>query len=207
MGPPRKSDVNMHLQSRLPVVTGLGNPGRRYNRTAHNAGYLIVDHIADTYGAVWRKIPEGQISDVTLNQTRIRLFKSAANMNNCGPLIKDFLAITGIGADQCMIIHDDIDLELGQVRLKRDGGDAGHNGVRSVISALGTDAVYRLRIGVRRSGSKDSARESALSRFTSAEAALLAPVLRQAVAIVEEHIRSMSSPNRTGSPLHQDATK
>ncbi|MXS85794.1 aminoacyl-tRNA hydrolase [Nitrosomonas sp. HPC101] len=172
------------------VLVGLGNPGKEFEATPHNAGYQVLDRIAERFSGHWETIDEGLISLVNIDGNAVKLFKPAANMNVIGPVLRQFLANNGCTADHCTLIHDDMDLELGKVRLKHDGGDAGHRGVRSVITALGTDAVHRVRVGVRRPGDQRKAKDIVLTRFTPEEAFSLNHAIEQSVKLIDQHIHA-----------------
>ncbi len=165
----------------VPVIVGLGNPGIEFHTTPHNVGYQVLDKIVEICGSNWEPIEEGWVSLVNFGDNPVKLFKPAANMNVCGPVIRRFLERTGCSATHCTIVHDDMDLELGKVRFKDDGGDAGHRGVKSVIAALGTDTIRRIRIGVRRPGDLRKAREIVLTQFTPEETLEVAQAVEQLI--------------------------
>lgn len=176
------------LDTSTPVIVGLGNPGKEFESTPHNAGYQALDQIAERFDGHWQSTEEGLVSLVNIDGNAVRLFKPAANMNLIGPVLRQFLANNGCTAAHCTLIHDDIDLELGKVKLKHEGGDAGHRGVRSVIMALGTDAVRRVRVGVRRPGDQRKAKDIVLTRFTPEEVSSLNHAIEQSVELIGQHI-------------------
>lgn len=175
-----------------PVIIGLGNPSPRYHHTPHNIGYQVIERLSDACGGQWETAPDGQICIVTIGGIRTLLLKPAANMNVCGPVIRRFLEASVSHPDHCLIVHDDMDLEQGTVRTKQTGGDAGHRGVRSVISELGTDTIRRVRIGVRRHGDSVSAGERVLSGFSIDDRRLLQPAVDQAVIMIQETLPILS---------------
>ena len=126
-----------------PVVVGLGNPGRSYERTRHNAGYLVVEELARRHGGSWRRKKKSQVADVSLGPKNVTLLKPTTFMNNSGS------ALAGLRAETLILVHDDLDLDPGTVRVKVGGGAGGHNGLRSTIQNVGPDFV-RVRIGVGR---------------------------------------------------------
>jgi peptidyl-tRNA hydrolase, PTH1 family len=126
-----------------PVVVGLGNPGRSYERTRHNAGYLVVDELAKRHGGSWRKRKKAEAAPLSLGLENITLLKPTTFMNNSGS------ALAYYGPEDLIVVHDDLDLEAGTVRVKVGGGAGGHNGLRSIIQNLGNDFV-RVRIGIGR---------------------------------------------------------
>lgn len=172
----------------IPVVVGLGNPGDHTNRTPHNIGQRVLESIAAARGCSWASQPEGLVATVPLAGISVKLLRPAAAMNHSGPVVRAFLERMGSGADHCVLVHDDMDLELGEVRTKRDGGDAGHKGVASILASLETGKLHRVRIGVRRAGEVRKAREIVLQPFLPEEESVLAPGLERAAVLVQECI-------------------
>jgi aminoacyl-tRNA hydrolase len=175
-------------QARRIVIAGLGNPGPVYDDTPHNVGHHLLDTMANASERQWETTLEGLTCTVSINGVSVCLFKPSANMNVCGPKILEFLQRVGSDPSHCMIVHDDMDLALGIVRLKRDGGDAGHRGVRSVVTALGTDAILRVRIGVRRPGDTEKAIHRVLARFTEQDREALNDSLERGAAMIMQHL-------------------
>jgi PTH1 family peptidyl-tRNA hydrolase len=128
---------------RSPVVVGLGNPGRSYERTRHNAGFLVADELARRHGGSWRKRKKAEAAPVTIGHEELTLLKPTTFMNNSAA------ALAGYRPEDLIVVHDELDLPEGVVRVKVGGGAGGHNGVRSLIERLGPDFV-RVRIGVGR---------------------------------------------------------
>jgi PTH1 family peptidyl-tRNA hydrolase len=126
-----------------PIVVGLGNPGRSYERTRHNVGYLVADELARRHGGTWRKKKKAEAAPVSLGPKNSTLLKPTTFMNNSGS------ALAGYKASDLIVVHDDLDLEAGTVRVKVGGGAGGHNGLRSIIQNLGPEFV-RVRIGIGR---------------------------------------------------------
>jgi peptidyl-tRNA hydrolase, PTH1 family len=122
---------------------GLGNPGRSYGHTRHNVGFLVVDELARRHGGSWRKRKRTEAAPVSLGLKDITLLKPATFMNDSG------LALAGHKTEDLIVVHDDLDLPPGDVRVKVGGGAGGHNGLRSVIQRLGPDFV-RVRVGIGR---------------------------------------------------------
>ena len=129
--------------TRSPLVVGLGNPGRSYERTRHNVGALVADELARRHGGSWRKKKKTEAAPVSLGSREVTLLKPTTFMNNSGA------ALAGYGDEDLILVHDDLDLPPGDVRVKAGGGAGGHNGLRSVIQRLGPDFV-RVRVGIGR---------------------------------------------------------
>lgn len=136
----------------MPVrlLVGLGNPGPRYAATRHNAGFMVMDLLARRTGAGWRS-GNGpcEIADARMEGGTVVLAKPLTFMNRSGDVVADLLVRHGIGADEWLLVFDDVALPLGALRLRPKGSDGGHNGVASVIAALGTTDFPRLRCGIR----------------------------------------------------------
>ncbi len=128
---------------RSPVIVGLGNPGRSYERTRHNVGFLVADELARRYGGDWRKKKRSVATPVNVGAFPAELLKPQTFMNNSGR------AVGGRRVQDLIVVHDDLDLPEGDVRVKVGGGAGGHNGLRSIIGQLGNDFV-RVRVGVGR---------------------------------------------------------
>ena len=146
-----------------PVVVGLGNPGRSYERTRHNAGYLVVEELARRHNGSWRKKKKAEASDVSVGPKNVTLLKPTTFMNLTGS------ALAGFRAEDLILVHDDLDLDPGTVRIKVGGGAGGHNGLRSAIQNVGPDFT-RVRIGIGRppEGARLSVTDFVLGRMDSA---------------------------------------
>ncbi len=137
------------------LVAGLGNPGREYTRTRHNAGWLVVDELARRLGGSFRSKFSGKLSEVRLDGGRLALLKPETYMNESGRSIGAAVRFFKAPVEALVVVHDDVDLEEGRLQARRGGGLAGHNGLRSITQALGTTDFLRLRIGVGRPGRGD----------------------------------------------------
>ena len=149
--------------SRSPVVVGLGNPGRSYERTRHNAGYLVVEELARRHSGSWRSKKKAEAAPVGLGLKNVTLLKPTTYMNNSGS------ALAGYRVEDLIVVHDDLDLPPGDVRVKIGGGAGGHNGLRSIINNFGNDFV-RVRIGIGRppEGARITVTDYVLGRMDSA---------------------------------------
>jgi peptidyl-tRNA hydrolase, PTH1 family len=137
------------------LVAGLGNPGREYERTRHNVGWMVVDELARRHGGSFRSKFDGQLSEVRLGDLRLALLKPETYMNVSGKSIAAARRFFKAEPETLLIVHDDVDLEPGRLQARSGGGLAGHNGLRSIAGALGTQDFLRLRIGVGRPGRGD----------------------------------------------------
>jgi peptidyl-tRNA hydrolase, PTH1 family len=137
------------------LVAGLGNPGRTYERTRHNAGWMVVDELARRHDGSFRSKFDGQLSEIRLDGLRLALLKPETYMNVSGKSISAAQRFFKVDPASLLIVHDDVDLEPGRLQVRSGGGLAGHNGLRSIASALGTQDFLRLRVGVGRPGRGD----------------------------------------------------
>ena len=132
------------------LVAGLGNPGRGYERTRHNIGFLVADELARRHDGSFRSKFNGQLAEVRLDGLRLALLKPETYMNVSGKSVAAARKFFKVDPGDLLIVHDDVDLATGRLQARLGGGLAGHNGLRSIASGLGTQDFLRLRIGVGR---------------------------------------------------------
>jgi PTH1 family peptidyl-tRNA hydrolase len=166
------------------LVAGLGNPGREYEQTRHNVGWLVVDELARRHGGSFRSKFSGQLSELRVGEQKLALLKPETYMNESGRSIAAAARFFKVESRDLLVVHDDVDLEPERFQARLGGGLAGHNGLRSIAQALGTNDFLRLRIGVGRPGRGDrrSVSDHVLSRF-DAESDVEALVTRAADAV------------------------
>lgn len=129
-------------------MVGLGNPGPRYERTRHNAGFLAIDELAARSRAAGRLLQDAWVAEATLAGAEALLVKPQSFMNLSGEPVARLLAERALCTSELVVVVDDVALPLGRVRVRPHGSDGGHNGLRSLVAALGTEAFARVRIGV-----------------------------------------------------------
>lgn len=160
------------------LIVGLGNPGPKYAANRHNVGYMAVDRIASDHGfGPWRTRFQGDTSEGRLGDQRVTLLKPATFMNLSGQSVGEAMRYLKLTPDEVIVLHDELDLAPGKVRLKTGGGHAGHNGLRSIHQHIG-EAYRRLRIGIGHPGHKDRVAGYVLSDFAKAEEDGLDDLLR-----------------------------
>src|SRR5215831_15448146 len=137
------------------LVAGLGNPGREYAATRHNAGWMVLDELARRHDGSWRSKFSGQLAEVRLDGAKLALLKPETYMNESGKSIAAAARFFKTPVESVLVVHDDVDLEEGRLQARLGGGLAGHNGLRSIAQALGSQEFLRLRIGVGRPGRGD----------------------------------------------------
>ena len=137
------------------LVAGLGNPGREYERNRHNVGWMVVEEIARRHGGSWRSKFSGRLSELRVDGARVALVKPETFMNESGRSVSAAVRFFKVAPESLLVVHDEVDLELGRLQARLGGGLAGHNGLRSVAQQLGSSEFMRLRVGVGRPGRGD----------------------------------------------------
>lgn len=175
------------------VVAGLGNPGAEYALTRHNIGFMVLDTLARDLGAPSWTTENGicEYATARLHGRAVVLFKPLTYMNRSGQAVKLFLARTGLGPENLIAVHDDIDMEFGKLRVRSGGGHGGHNGVRSIAGELGTGDFRRVKLGVGRPPEGMDAASHVLGAFTPEEMGKLPEILKSGVLAVH---RLMAEP-------------
>ncbi len=171
----------------MKLVAGLGNPGKEYASTKHNLGFLAIDEIARRAGIdLTKKKFRGVYGEGFLSGEKLILLKPETYMNRSGESVSEAAVFYNISPTDIIIIHDEMDLPAGTLRVKAGGGSAGHNGIRSIIDRIGSPEFIRIRIGIGKPGGKSKGAAHVLSRFGSGEEdAVKASVERAADAVLE----------------------
>lgn len=171
------------------LVVGLGNPGRQYSANRHNVGFMVVDELAITCRADgFRSKFNGEYAKGEVSEEDVVLLKPQTFMNDSGRSVQAAMAFFKPKIDRLLVIHDELDLPFGTVRLKVGGGHAGHNGLRSIMACIGTGDFGRIRFGIGRPppGFRGEVADYVLSSFDGAERAELPDLLKKAAASVVE---------------------
>jgi len=136
----------------IKLIVGLGNPGRQYEKTRHNAGFLFLDTLLADYGGSWQLEAkfQGELAECTIAFHKVLLLKPATFMNRSGQAVGKTARYYKIPPEDILVVHDELDFDVGVVKLKKGGGHAGHNGLRDIIAHLGSNDFYRFRIGIGR---------------------------------------------------------
>lgn len=167
----------------LKLIVGLGNPGRDYSETRHNVGFRVIDTLHEKVGsaASWQEKGKMQLTEVMISGEKTKLLKPQSYMNNSGEPVSELMRFYKIEPAEILVIHDEIDLPFGKLRLKAGGGDAGNNGLRSITASLGTADYLRLRVGVGKPENAEYEIASwVLSKFSPEEREKLPDLLKQA---------------------------
>ncbi len=164
---------------------GLGNPGPEYAGTRHNVGFAVVERLAGETGARFttRRL-EAEAAAADLGGVPVLLLKPLTFMNRSGPAVAAWLLALGLAASRLVVVHDDLDLPLGRLRVVGSAGPGGHRGVASIQEALGTRDIARVRVGIGRPRQGEEAALRVLERFTPEEAPTAAAMVERAAAAV-----------------------
>ncbi|WP_209834899.1 aminoacyl-tRNA hydrolase [Ruegeria sp. HKCCE3926] len=162
----------------MKLFVGLGNPGQKYARNRHNIGFMAVERIAEDHGfGPWKSKFQGEISEGRLGSEKILLLKPQTFMNRSGQSVGEAMRFYKLESTDVVVLHDELDLAPGKVRVKAGGGHAGHNGLRSIHDHIGA-AYDRVRLGIGHPGRKEMVSAYVLSDFAKSESDWLDDVLR-----------------------------
>lgn len=162
----------------MVIIVGLGNPGPRYEQNRHNIGFMAVDEIHRRHGAFspWRKRFQGEMAEGDIDGIRVVLLKPMTYMNESGRSVGELLRFYKADPTDCIVLHDELDLAPGKLRLKLGGGAAGHNGLKSLIAHVGPHFT-RLRMGIGHPGHRDQVHSYVLGDFAKSDKTWLDPLL------------------------------
>lgn len=174
------------------VIVGLGNPGREYNNTRHNIGFEAINYLAKMYSIdVDREKFKGVYGEGFIKNKKVILLKPTTYMNLSGESIKSIMDFYKLTEDKIIVIYDDISLPIGRFRVREKGSAGGHNGIKSIISHLGTNAFSRIKIGV--GEPKGNLVSHVLGKFSKADNEIISEILEAVVGatetIIEDDIR------------------
>lgn len=167
---------------KMKLFVGLGNPGAKYEGNRHNVGFMALDEIASAHGfPAWRKKFQALVTEGDIGGHRVMLLKPETYMNESGRSVGEAQRFLKIAESDVAVFHDELDLAPGKVKVKIGGGNAGHNGLRSITAHIGNE-YQRVRLGIGHPGSKDAVVHYVLNDFAKAERTSWVPELLQAVA-------------------------
>lgn len=170
------------------MVVGLRNPGSDYQGTRHNVGFEVLEEVASRSGAALGRAPSrvsGMVAQIGVGEERSLLFAPNTFMNESGRAVRSAVDYHKVPISDLLVVHDDIDLEFGRLRLQVDGGSGGHNGIRSLERSLGTNQFSRLKMGVGRPPSSMDPADYVLRPFTRSERGEMDAVVSDAAGVVE----------------------
>lgn len=171
------------MSAEVRLIVGLGNPGLEYAHTRHNVGYWFVDelaHINQAHFKIEKKF-QGDVSRTPIAGEEVWLFKPTTYMNLSGQALQGFIQFYKLSLDQILVVHDDLDLPPGTVRLKNEGGHGGHNGLRDIIQRCGSKHFRRLRIGIGHPGDKSQVTNYVLKKASNEDNKLIEQAIDKAM--------------------------
>lgn len=174
------------------LVVGLGNPGPQYAKTRHNIGFMVADLLADRLGATFKvhKRSGAEIVTGTVGHRPVVLAKPRTYMNESGRHVGPLAKFYSVSPADVIVIHDELDIDFGRIRLKLGGGEGGHNGLRSVANALGAKDFQRVRIGIGRPPGRKDPAAFVLEVFSAAERKEVPAICEQAADATELLIKT-----------------
>lgn len=162
----------------MKIIAGLGNPGAEYAHTKHNVGFMLVDVLAEKLGAAsWKEDFFSALTEVRIGGEKVFLVKPLTYMNNSGEALGPMLSYYKMDVDDLVVVHDDMDIPAGMVRIRRKGSSGGHNGIKSIIAHVGSEDFARVRIGIGRPPAGWTVIHHVLAPFSTEDA----PKIRAAI--------------------------
>lgn len=173
------------------TIIGLGNIGEKYKNTRHNVAWIIFDNLFSNLNWQKNKYAESELANTRIDDTDILIVKPQTFMNESGRIIPYLAKTYGAKIEKMVVVHDDIDLALGNIKISYDRGDGGHNGVKSIMSVLGTKEFIRIRVGVSILDEEGILRKpDVLGNFSNAELDQLQKISQTVAPIIEEIVKN-----------------
>jgi PTH1 family peptidyl-tRNA hydrolase len=179
------------MSEKIQLIVGLGNPGREYENTRHNAGAIFVAQLAEAYRANWQEEKKffGMTASITINNQPLRLLLPSTYMNRSGQSVGAIANFYKIAPENILVAHDELDLQPGTARLKLGGGHGGHNGLRDIISALSNlNTFMRLRIGIGHPGNAKMVADYVLKKVPAIEYNLMEDSITRALHAIPDAV-------------------
>jgi PTH1 family peptidyl-tRNA hydrolase len=173
------------------LIVGLGNPGNSYRLTRHNVGFRIVERFAREQGIQFKKRRAGaQIGEGRVGRRKVVVVKPLTYMNRSGVAVKKLIEELGVSLEHLVVVHDDLDLACGRIKIKNKGGHGGHKGVQSIIELLGCADFLRVKVGIDKPRAHEEGADYVLAPFTADQSALVKESVEQAAEAIESIIVS-----------------
>lgn len=170
----------------MKMIVGLGNPGNEYAGTRHNVGWMLVDALAEHLGInEWRSREKGMVAEGRIGSEKILLVKPLTYMNNSGECVGPLMRWYKLEPEDIMAAHDDMDIPIGTIRIRKKGSAGGHNGIKSLLSRIGSENFGRLRIGIGRPQPGWSVINHVLAKFNDQEQEKIGDAIKQLIPAVE----------------------
>lgn len=170
----------------MKIIAGLGNPGEKYSNTRHNIGFMVITELAKRFRNVNRSYKfDGLLGDFFFGGEKVLIFQPMKYMNKSGAPLGKVMDYFDLKPQDLLVVHDDLDLDLGKMKFKRNGSSGGHNGIKSIITKLGTQDFKRLKIGIDRPPANLEAADYVLTKFRSEEKEVTNKTIEKAVMGIE----------------------
>ena len=178
----------------MKMVIGLGNPGKQYEQTRHNIGFMVVDALAQSYQLTFKldKTMQAEIAQANINGDKVLFVKPFTFMNESGRSVQALKAYYRVPEENILVIYDDLDLTLGKVRLRAQGSAGGHNGIKSLMNVAKMQRFPRVKVGIGRPKDRQSVVNHVLGRFSKQEQQTLQLPMQKAEQAVEAWLNDMS---------------
>ena len=175
------------MASKQKLIVGLGNPGDKYAGTRHNAGFIWLNLLAEKYGASFKLISKfsAMVAIINIAETKVYLLKPITFMNNSGAAVVNVANYYNISVESILVVHDDLDLAVGKIKLKSGGGHGGHNGLRSIVNCLSSREFNRLRLGIGHPGVKADVSSYVLNNFSKVDIGLIDLRINQSIGAID----------------------
>jgi len=170
----------------MKLIVGLGNPGTKYQKTRHNSGFIAIDFLATNQNLTYKEKFHGLYAEFHINGEKAILLKPQKYMNLSGEVVKAYQEYFNIDISNILIIYDDVNYETGEYKIKRNGSSGGHNGIKNIIYNLGTENIYRLKIGI--SKNNIALEDYVLGKFTEEEYKKIEKILPETEKIIMDFL-------------------
>lgn len=187
------------MATNVTLIIGLGNPGKDYERTRHNAGFMVVDAFAKAKGLSWKHEPtlRSTISEGNIDGKKVLLMKATTYMNASGEAVRMVMDRFHITAESTIVVSDDVALALGTLRVRSEGGAGGHNGLKSIIQHIGSQTFWRIKVGVNPPPENIALETYVLNRFMKEEHGVIDRSVAKAVEILSTIPESLKTTTYT----------
>lgn len=174
----------------MKMIVGLGNPGKKYEHTKHNIGFFVIDALARAWNVHFKamKVFEAEVAEVFVNGEKIILVKPQTFMNDSGRAVRPLMDYYRLTLEELVVLYDDMDLPVGQLRLRQKGSAGGHNGMKSLFAYLGTQQFNRIRVGVGRPFPQQTVVAHVLSDFAKDQQSVVADACQEAAQALSEWV-------------------
>ena len=169
----------------MKLIVGLGNPGREYETTRHNVGFMVIDNYCKKYNKSYSSKFNGLYIQSDINGEKVIFLKPQKYMNLSGEVIRDFVHYFKIKIEDILIINDDLDINIGKYKLKANGSSGGHNGLKNIESNIGTNKYKRLKIGISNDKNRDT-KDYVLGKFNIEEKKILDNIIKKSEDIIND---------------------